>query len=131
MATFRDEPAVSDLVATLIREVSTLARQEVQLAKADLRQSATEAGRGIASLLIGGFVAYAGLLVLLAAIVLGLYEFGLDLWLSALIVSVVVLIIGAILIAQARRKLQASNLAPRATVTSLKEDGEWVKEQIA
>jgi hypothetical protein len=32
---------------------------------------------------------------------------------------------------QARRKLQPSHLAPQTTITSLKEDGEWVKEQIA
>jgi len=131
MAQTRDDTSLGDLLSNLVQETSTLARQEVQLAKAELKQSAEQAGRSIASLLIGGAVAYAGLLALLAAAILGLGQAGVDWWLAALIVGLVVIAIGGILIMKARAGLKPENLAPTTTIESLKEDREWVKEQIA
>jgi xanthine/uracil permease len=130
MAQLRDERSLGDLFAELARETSTLVRQEVQLAKAELTQSASEAGRGIVSLVAGGAIAYAGLLFLLLAAVLGLWDAGLEPWLASLIVGLVVVAIGAILVQRARESLKPANLAPRRTVETLKEDQEWAKEQI-
>ena len=130
MAQLRDERSLGDLFSDLSRETTTLVRQEVQLAKAELTQSATEAARGIGMLVAGGAVAYAGLLFLLLAIVYGLIEAGWDAWLSALAVGLVVVAIGAILVLRARESLKPANLAPRRTVETLKEDQEWAKEQI-
>jgi hypothetical protein len=130
MAQLRDERSLGDLFSDLSRETTTLVRQEVQLAKAELTQSATEAARGIGMLLAGGAVAYAGLLFLLLAIVFGLIEEGWDAWLSALIVGVVVVAIGAVLVLRARESLKPANLAPQKTVETLKEDAAWAKEQI-
>ena len=130
MAQLRDERSLGDLFSDLSRETTTLVRQEVQLAKAELTQSATEAARGIGMLFAGGAVAYAGLLFLLLAIVFGLIEAGWDAWLSALVVGLVVVAIGAILVLRARESLKPANLAPRRTIETLKEDQEWAKEQI-
>ena len=130
MAQLRDERSLGDLFSELSRETTTLVRQEVQLAKAELTQSATEAARGIGMLVAGGAVAYAGLFFLLLAIVFGLIEAGWDAWLSALIVGLVVVAIGAVLVLRARESLKPANLAPRRTLETLKEDQEWAKEQI-
>ena len=130
MAQVRDERSLGDLFSDLSRETTTLVRQEVQLAKAELTQSASEAARGIGMLVAGGAVAYAGLFFVLLAIVFGLIEAGWDEWLSALVVGVVVVAIGAILVLRARESLKPANLAPRRTVETLKEDQEWAKEQI-
>ena len=130
MAQVRDERSLGDLFSDLSRETTTLVRQEVQLAKAELTQSATEAARGIGMLVAGGAVAYAGLFFLLLAIVFGLIEAGWDAWLSALVVGVVVVAIGAVLVLRARESLKPANLAPRRTIETLKEDQEWAKEQI-
>ncbi len=130
MAQVRDERSLGDLFSDLSRETTTLVRQEVQLAKTELTQSATEVARGIGMLVAGGAVAYAGLLFLLLAIVFGLIEAGWDAWLSALAVGVVVVAIGAVLVLRARESLKPANLAPRRTVETLKEDQEWAKEQI-
>ena len=129
MAQVRDERSLGDLFSDLSRETTTLVRQEVQLAKAELTQSATEAARGI-GMLVAGAVAYAGLFFLLLAIVFGLIEAGWDAWLSALVVGLVVVAIGAILVLRARESLKPANLAPRRTIETLKEDQEWAKEQI-
>ena len=130
MAQLRDERSLGDLFSDLSRETTTLVRQEVQLAKAELTQSATEVARGIGMLVAGGAVAYAGLFFLLLAIVFGLIEAGWDAWLSALVVGLVVVAIGAVLVLRARESLKPANLAPRRTVETLKEDQEWAKEQI-
>ena len=130
MAQVRDERSLGDLFSDLSRETTTLVRKEVQLAKAELTQSATEAARGIGMLVAGGAVAYAGLLFLLLAIVFGLIEAGWDAWLSALIVGLVVVAIGAVLVLRARESLKPANLAPQKTVETLKEDAAWAKEQI-
>jgi Putative Actinobacterial Holin-X, holin superfamily III len=130
MAQLRDERSLGDLFSDLSRETTTLVRQEVQLAKAELTQSATEAVRGIGMLVAGGAVAYAGLLFLLLAVVFGLIEAGWDAWLSALVVGLVVVAIGGVLVLRARESLKPANLAPRRTVETLKEDQEWAKEQI-
>ncbi len=130
MAQPRDERSLGDLFSDLSRETTTLVRQEVQLAKAELTQSATDAARGIGMLVAGGAVAYAGLLFLLLAVVFGLIEAGLDAWLAALIVGLVMVAISAILVLRAREALKPANLAPRRTVETLKEDQEWAKEQI-
>jgi xanthine/uracil permease len=81
-------------------------------------------------LVAGGAVAYAGLLFLLLAIVFGLIEAGLDAWVSALVVGLVVVAIGAVLVLRARESLKPANLAPQKTVETLKEDAAWAKEQI-
>ncbi|MCC2628457.1 MAG: hypothetical protein K0S14_2107 [Thermomicrobiales bacterium] len=130
MAQVRDERSLGDLFSDLSRETTTLVRQEVQLAKAELTQSATEVARGIGMLVAGGAVAYAGLLFLLLAIVFGLIEAGWDAWLSALVVGLVVVAIGAVLVLRARESLKPANLAPQKTVETLKEDAAWAKEQI-
>jgi len=130
MAQVRDERSLGDLFSDLSRETTTLVRQEVQLAKAELTQSATEAARGIGMLVAGGAVAYAGLFFLLLAVVFGLIEVGWEPWLSALVVGLVVVAIGAVLVLRARESLKPANLAPQKTVETLKEDAAWAKEQI-
>jgi len=130
MAHVRENASLGELFSDLTQETSTLVRQEVQLAKAELRQSAEQAGRSIASMLVGGAIAYAGFLALLAAVILGLGEAGVPWWLSALIVGIVVVAIGMVMVMRARSGLQPENLAPKETIESLKEDREWVKEQI-
>jgi len=131
MAQLRDERSLGDLFAELARETSTLVRQEVQLAKAEVTESATNAGRAIAFLLAGGAVAYAGFLAVLAAIILALWDAGLEAWQAALLVGIVVAVIGIFLVMRARDTLQTTVLVPRKTVATLKEDQEWMKEQIA
>jgi hypothetical protein len=130
MAQVRDERSLGDLFTELARETGTLVRQEVQLAKAELTQSATEAGRAIAFLLVGGAVAYAGVLFLLLAVVYGLIEAGTDPWLAAGLVGLIVVIIGGVLVMRARASLSAATAGPRRTVATLKEDTEWAKEQL-
>lgn len=125
----REERSLGDLFAELSRDTSTLVRQELELAGAEMGQRAKSFGKEVAVLVIGGVVAYAGFLALVAGIILVLAELGLDWWLAALLTGAVVIGVGAALVARARAALQRADLLPRRTIETLKEDREWIKEQ--
>src|SRR4051812_46456911 len=90
----KNERSLGELFAELSRETSTLVRSEVALAKAELTEKAAQAGRSSAMVAVGGALAHAGLLVIIAAIVLLLVQAGLTSWLAAGIVGIVVAGVG-------------------------------------
>jgi hypothetical protein len=120
---------LGDLFGDLATEMSNLVRQEVALAKVEVTQKAKYVGRNVGYLVVGGAVAYAALLAILAAIVMLLAKVMPD-WGAALIVGVVVAGIGWMLIGKAMMALQQADLTPRETVETLKEDATWMKQQI-
>jgi hypothetical protein len=83
----------------------------------------------VAFLVAGAAVAYAGLLAILAAIILGLATV-MPAWLAALLVGVIVASIGYLLVQKGQSDLKRQNLMPQQTIQSLKEDSEWMKEQL-
>jgi hypothetical protein len=125
----RQEPSLGELFSELSQEASTLIRQEVQLAKAEVTRKATQAGREGAFVAAGGFVAYAGFLALIAAAIFGVAEF-IPLWLSALLIGVIVAGVGYLLLQKGLNGLKEINPAPRRTIETLKEDKEWLKQQV-
>jgi drug/metabolite transporter (DMT)-like permease len=130
MARARDDMSLPELFEELARETSTLIRQEMQLVVAEVRQSTEAIGRSIAFLVAGGAVAYAGLLVLLAAVVIGLGQLGVTWWLAALIVGVVVAVVGYILVTRAQAELQTAMRALDQIGKTLQEDEAWLKKQM-
>ncbi|MDQ2654660.1 MAG: phage holin family protein [Chloroflexota bacterium] len=127
----RDDRPLSELFSDLVQETGTLVRQEVQLAKAEVTQSATQAGRAAGFMAAGGLVAYAGLLAIIAGVILWLWRNGMSDWTAALVVGVVVVLIGVVLLMRGRAMLQTENLAPQRTVESLRADTAMVKEQVS
>jgi hypothetical protein len=128
-AEMKDTQSIGDLVARLANDTSTLLRQEVQLAKVELSRKAAETGKHVGLIAVGGGVAYAGLLAIVAALVLFLGEY-MPFWLSALVIGVVVGGIGYYLARRQLDALQHLDPVPRATVETLKENKEWAKEQL-
>lgn len=126
---YRNDRSLGELFSELTSETSMLLRQEVQLAKAELSQKASKAGKEIAFLAVGGLIIYAGFLALLAALILGMAEF-MDAWLAALIVGVVVVGGGYLLLQRGINELRNVNPVPEQTVKTLREDKEWIQEQI-
>jgi xanthine/uracil permease len=124
-----DDRSLGELFAELARETSTLVRQEVELAKTEMTQKASRVGKSLGMLAVGGAIAYAGLLAILAAIIIGLAALGVPWWLSALLVGLVVAAVGYLLVQKGRDALKQADLAPRQTIETLKEDAAWVKEQ--
>jgi hypothetical protein len=124
-----EERTLGDLFVGLTDDMSTLMRQEIKLAKAETMQTISKAGRGAAMMAGGGFVAYAGLILLLIAAAIGMGSV-IPLWLSTLIVGIIALVVGFILLQSGRSTISNLTIVPEKTVESIKEDAEWVKEQV-
>lgn len=122
---------IGEIVKRLSQETSTLVRQEMDLAKAEMAAKARQAGMGAG--LIGGalVLALAAVGALVAFLILLLAE-GLADWGAALIVAGALLVLAAVLALVGRKKLrQATPPVPEQTVETVKEDVEWAKTQIS
>lgn len=126
----KEERSIGELFSELAGETGTLVRQEVALAQAELTEKATSVGKNVGFLAVGGAVAYAALLAILAAIIIGLAAW-IPAWASALIVGVVVGAIGFFMISSALAALKKTDVMPKETVKSLKEDAQWLKNQVS
>jgi len=124
------ERPLGELFADLANETSSLVRNEVALAKVELTQNAAKIGRNVGALVVGGAIGYAGLLALAAATIL-LLDRVMPAWVAALIVGLVVAGVAWLLIGKALVELRQTQLAPQETVESLKEDAQWIKDQIS
>lgn len=130
MTQARDERSLGDLFGDLSRQLTTLIRQEIELARTEMTAKVTSAGRDAALIGAGGALAYAGALVLLGAVVLILIQLGLDAWLSALIVGIVAVGVGYVLIDRGRSRLSEVDIAPERAIATAKDEAEWAKEQL-
>ena len=126
-----NQASMGELFRDLASDLSELTHKEIQLAQTEIMEKVSHASKAVISMVAGGLLAYAGLLVLLAAIAMALTTFlNLDPWLSFLIVGAVVIIVGLITLQSGRSALQRTNITPEKTVDSLKENAAWVKEKI-
>jgi hypothetical protein len=123
-----DRP-ISALLSDLARETTTLVRQEILLAKVEFGQKASQAGRQVGLLAVGGAVLYAGLLAVVAALILLLADF-IAPWLAALLVGMAVMAIGYWLVKRELDALKQLDPKPTATIETLRQDKEWAKEQM-
>jgi Flp pilus assembly protein TadB len=123
------DASIGELLGRLARDSGTLVRQEMALARAELKQKARAAGPAAgmfgAAYVIGMLAATA----LTAAIVL-LLALVMPAWLAATIVAVIYAIVAWVLVRQGQRQLrEAMPPVPEQTVETIKEDVEWVKSQ--
>lgn len=126
----RQEASLGDLFADLADKTGTLIRQEAALVQTELTSKAVSAGRNIGYLAVGAFVAYTAVLVLVAALVAGLYALNIPVWASALIVGVIFAIAAYVLINSALTALRKTEWAPKESIDSIKEDAKWLKNQV-
>lgn len=130
-------PSIGSLLKTLSRQSSTLIREEVALARAEMmekidvaRASALRATVGagllIASVLLVVFAVNRGLTALLTP-PLGL---GTAVWLSPLVLALVVGLVAWAMIRSAATSIRDEGIVPHKTVDTLKEDRDWAEERI-
>jgi len=121
------DPSLAELVKQLSEQSSRLARQEVELAKAELAYKGKRAGIGAGMFGGAGAFGFYGLGALVAAGVLALAT-AVAAWLAALIVAVVLAAIAGILALQGKSKVQqATPPVPEQATESVKEDVQWAK----
>ena len=124
-----DKQSLGEIISSLFGDISTLFRQEVDLAKTEMTQKASRAAKDAVGAIVGAVVAIFGVNILLWSLIYGLVNF-MPLWLSALIVGGVITLIGAIVLINGIKDIQDIDPAPERTVRTLKEDAQFAKEKI-
>ena len=130
---------LASLLSELREESTTLLRQEIALAKAELNEKAAHVGKNTLELATGGALAYAGLIILLIGVALlasrALVAMGVDpemaMWLGPVLVGLIIAIIGAGMAMKAKKAMSAEKLIPHETVESLKEDKRWIQRKLS
>ena len=128
MAETKDK-SLCELFGDLMRETSNLVRQEVQLAKTEMTQKAAIVGKSLGLAIAGALLGLGAFGAFVATLILLLIKFGLDEWLAALIVTVVLGGVAAALALAGIGAIKKASLAPKQTIETLKEDVQWAKEQ--
>jgi hypothetical protein len=123
------ERSLGALLGELAQQTSTVVKDEVQLAKLELTQKAVEAGRNAGLVGAGTALLHAGLLAVLAAIVVALGHV-IPVWLAALLVGIAVGGAGYALAQKGMSALRRIELAPKDTLRTLEEDKLWVQSQV-
>jgi hypothetical protein len=126
----KDERSLGELFSELAAETGTLVRQEVALAQAEVTAKATRVGKNVGYLAVGGAVGYAAMLSILAGVVLGLSYF-MPAWIAAVLVGLLVGAVAFFVISSALEELKNTNLKPEESVESIKEDAQWLKNQVS
>jgi hypothetical protein len=120
------DASVGDLLSQVTSDVQTLFRQEVELAKTEVRREATKAGKAAGMYGGAGFAGYMTLLFLSLAAVLGLANVIDGGW-ASLIVTAVWAVVAAVLYAQGRSRMRTVSPTPDKTVETMKENAQWAR----
>jgi len=122
------EQSIGDLLKQLSQETTTLVRKELELAKAEVTEKGKQAGIGAG--MFGG-AGVAGLLALgsLTAFLIALLATQMEVWLAALIVTVIWAVVAGVLALLGRNKVQEATPPAPQTVETIKEDVQWAKTQ--
>lgn len=127
----KDERSLGELFSDLATETSTLVKQEVALAQTELTLKATKVGKNIGYLVVGGAVGYAALLAFVAALIIGLGQLLNNYWAAALIVGAIIAVAAVVMIMSALSALKNTGITPTQTVETIKEDAQWLKDQVS
>lgn len=121
-----EEASLGELVAQATKDLSTLVRKEVELARTELGAEVAKAGKGAGMFGGAGFVAVYALGFALLAATYGLGEV-MPLGWAALIVAGFCAIVAGVLALVGKRAISTVNPKPERTLRTLKEDAEWAR----
>jgi len=123
-----EQRSLGEIIGSVTQDITTLVRQELDLAKTELKQEVSKAGKGAG--LLGG-AGLAGYFVLLFVSLTGMFalDLALPLWASALIVTGVWAVVATILALVGKKAIKESNPQLPRTQQTLKEDASWARAQ--
>jgi len=121
---------VGPTLGALLKDLQDMVRGEMQLARAEIRDDVSTAGKGLAALATALVVGLTGFIFLMlgATYVLNIW---MRMWIAAAIVGAVLVVLGLALVSSGKKKLSATSLRPDQTIGSMKENQAWAKQQIS
>lgn len=121
-----EDRSVGELLSEVTSDVQMLFRKEMELAKLEIREEATKAGKAAGMYGGAGFAGYMVALFASLAVVFGLANV-MDAGWAALIVTAVWAVVGAVLFVKGRARMRTVSPKPEQTVQTLKEDAQWAR----
>lgn len=129
VATATEEPSLGELFRQLADDSSSLIKQEINLAKTEVKETVSQAVRDAVWIPVWGAVALVGSLVLVTFLVLLIGDLLNNYWLAALIVGVVFTALGGMMAMSSLNRLKSLNMKPETTIRTLEQDKRWAKEE--
>jgi uncharacterized integral membrane protein len=126
MSTKNTDPGIVELVRSAAADTTELVKQQIELTKAEVKESVRTAGSSFALLAVGGVILCLGAIFLLVTIAYVLVQLGLPVWAGFGIVTLFLFLVGAILMLVGRKRAKAvhgpdrSIAALEATKTTLR-----------
>lgn len=120
------ERSLGEIVSDIAADMGALVRQEMELAKTEIKQEVSKAGKGAGLLGGAGVGGYLALLFLSLTVMFALGEV-MDLVWAALVVTVIWAVVAAVLAAAGRQRLRSVDPSLTTTKQTLKEDAQWAK----
>ncbi len=123
-----DDQSLGSIVSRISSDFSQLVRQEIELAKVEMKEEGKKVGK--AAGMFGG-AAFAGWMFAIFASTTLMWALNhlMDIAWAALIVAVLWGLLAAVLALQGRNKMREVNSKPEQTIETLKEDAQWLKAQ--
>jgi hypothetical protein len=126
---YQTEPTLGELLSTLSNQAGLLVRKEVELAQVEMSRKITRAARNAVTVGIGAVFGLGAFYALVAAAVIFLAQFMVA-WLAAVIVGLLLALVAGLLIRTGIEKLKEIDPAPRQTIETMRENKEWLTQQI-
>ncbi len=123
------ERSLGDLFGALTEDLKSLVQQEARLAKVEIGAKLMEVTQHLGMLALGTGIFYAGFLAALYGVVAYIASTGVAVWQAGALVSIVTLCVGGGLAVAGLGALKNMSMRPEQTITTLKEDAKWLKEQ--
>jgi uncharacterized membrane protein YqjE len=120
--------SIADILQEIVGNIQNIIRSEVRLAKTEIKEEATTAGKAAGMLAAGAVLAVYAVGILLLCAVYALRG-PLPDWAAALVVGLVVAAIAGALVMIGINRIKSVNPKPEQTIDSVKEDVQWVKQQ--
>jgi len=124
--------SIGGLLRGILMDVRTLIREEIELARLEIREQAGRARAAALSFAIAAVAIACGGILLLIALATGIADL-LDwpTWSGFLIVAVLLSLVGMVTLSSGRRQLRKVRAVPEETVATLKENSEWIAKRLS
>ena len=124
--------SIRGLIRGILTDLRTLIREEIALARVEIRE---QAGRARTAAMSFGMAAAAlafGVTFLLIALAIAMADLlNWPVWAGFLIVAVVLSLAGFVTLSAGRKQLRAFHAVPEETVSTLKENSEWIAKRLS
>jgi hypothetical protein len=127
-----NDESIGGLIRGILTDLRTLIREEIALARVEIREQAGKARAAAMSFGIAAAALLFGGTFLLIALATGIAELlDLPVWVGFLIVAVLLSAIGFVMLSSGRKQLQTFHAVPEETVSTLKENSEWIAKRLS